>query len=167
MLTDVSESLRKWGQAFQVVLISFFSPYLSLSYALVHFISALSPAECRDINLLSLAVRVRWFGWVRLDPVNVCYEYSSVAYVIIHFNGRKLREKYITPLVLLVKGKSIWNARSSCFSADGSILKMHQDPERGSLQLQFIIIPLGSIKEHFCRYTQSLAAPVGSFQLLN
>lgn len=30
-------------------------------------------------------------------------------------------------------------------TADGSIPKMHGDAERGSLQLQFIIIPLGSI----------------------
>lgn len=44
-------------------------------------------------------------------------------------------------------------------TADGSIPKMHRDLERGSLQLQFIIIPLGSIEKHLCRYSTCRLVP--------
>lgn len=85
--------------------------------------------------------------------IHACAHNCSRLSVIIHFNGRKLGEKCIT-----LPGppcKSQINMECKVFmlqlTAGRSIPKMHQDPERGFLQLQFIIIPLDSIEKHLCR----------------
>lgn len=119
-------------------------------------LSVRSASECRDINLLSRVVRFGGCGSLRLGAISyVCVSMSvhACAYncsgrrVITHFNGRKQCWK-----IHHAAGppcKSWINMECEVFmlqlTADGSIPKMHGDAERGSLQLQFIIIQLGSI----------------------
>lgn len=68
----------------------------------------------------------------------------------MHLNGRKMHHAAISAC------KSRINMEREVFmlqpTAGRSIAKMHQDPEKGFLQLQFIIIPLDSTEEQFCRW---------------
>lgn len=107
----------------------FFSPLIGLCCspnALIRSICTLSRSECRDINLLSRAIRVQ-----RLDvPSDVRFGVHTCFCIIIRFNGSK--KKYI----LYVEAKSIWNV--GCFmlqlTADGSIPKNASGPgEREAL----------------------------------
>lgn len=92
-----------------------------------------------------------------LVSIHACaYDCCGVS-IIIHFNGRKrcgkIHHAAGSPC------KSPINMECKVFmlqlTADGSIPKMHGDAGKGSLQLQFIIIPLGSIEKLFCRYRES------------
>lgn len=92
-----------------------------------------------------------------LMSIHACAYNCSGMSVIMHFNGRKLCGKIHHAAGSPCKSRI--NKECEVFmlrlTADGSIPKMHGDAERGSLQLQFIIIPLGSIEKHSCRYRES------------
>ncbi len=92
-----------------------------------------------------------------LVSVHACAHNCSGLSVIIHFNGRKQCRKIHHAAGSPCKSQIDMECEVFMLqlTADGSILKMHGDAERGSLQLQFIIIPLGSIEKHFCRYRES------------
>lgn len=139
---------------------------------------AVSASECRGINLLSPAVRVRQWGLVRLGAVScvcvcvlvtihACAYNCSALSVIIHFNGRKLCGK-IDPAAAGCPCKSQINMECEAFmlqlTADGSIPKMHRDTER----LLEITIHYYSIRirRETLADAESHAAPAGLFQLL-
>lgn len=145
MLADVFGGMQNWGHAVQQVVL--ISVPLPRTHALC---LRLSPSECQDINRLSVEIRAQRFdvhhrrvcvqpcGCICCDQCNNMLQWQKTA------GG-----KYF----LFVETKSIQNVTRSCFIwlQMHSILKTHLEPERSSLQLQFIIIPLGSIEVHFCQ----------------